>query len=172
MAAQQTVPQIGTANSVKVLGRHRAVMATIADAITAASVGRHLQVSVACLDAHERVFADRLARALHARGRPCQCLPPARGDAAVDTVDRDAAAVPVVAVIAGSPTSVEQAQVCRVAIRLDVAADPGRPVAGSIVDATVGGACDRVDIVVDYHDPDDPVIRRVEAVSLRGCDHR
>jgi hypothetical protein len=56
------------------IARERAALATVADAIVAASVGKGLWVAVACPVARLAVV-DYLAQALHARGRAARCLP-------------------------------------------------------------------------------------------------
>ncbi|MEU4712879.1 hypothetical protein AB0F73_04330 [Micromonospora purpureochromogenes] len=57
------------------IARERAALATIADTIIAASLGKGLRVAVACPNSHLAVI-DHLAQALHARGRACRCLSP------------------------------------------------------------------------------------------------
>jgi hypothetical protein len=121
------------ATSLAAIARQRSVLATIADAITAAAVGKSLRVAVGWSDPDEGAFADQLTRALLARGLPC----------------RTAMVTGMVAVITSGAAGRDETDLCRVDIRLHT---PSRPTADHS-----GGP----DIVVDYLDPDGPIIRHI-----------
>jgi SAM-dependent methyltransferase len=101
-------------------------------------------------------LADELAEAIHARGRPCARLPDS-----VPLIDRDArggdrAAVTVV--IADGPEWTTPPPTGRCDLFIYLRTPPPRP------DAHGHGDADHAaDIVIDYHDPTWPVIRRVAA---------
>jgi hypothetical protein len=124
------------ATSLATIARQRNVLATIADAITAAAAGRSLRVAVGWSNPDESAFADQLTRALLARGLPCRC-----GNTA--TVSG------MMAVITSGVAGRDETDLCRVDIHLHT---PGRPTADHN-----GGP----DIVVDYLDPDGPIIRHI-----------
>ncbi|MGW4291753.1 hypothetical protein ACWEH1_01665 [Micromonospora chersina] len=117
------------------IARERAALATIADAIVAASVDKGLRIEVACPTSRLAVV-DHLAQALHARGRVCRCR--AAGSEPGEAGD------PGVVVITGGPASDTDRGVFRVGVRVT-----GAP-------AQYGGD---PDIVLDYQDPDGPMIR-------------
>ncbi|MFC4148476.1 hypothetical protein ACFO0M_19660 [Micromonospora mangrovi] len=142
--------------------RQRAALTTIADAIVAASVGRDLQVIMDCPNTH-LALVDRLAQALHARGRACHCLPTQSpqedaGDLAATRQEHDST---VVVITSGSVTESHH-PVQRVSISVTAAAT-GTP------DDTVdqegrdnrAGESAQPDIVLDYRDPDGPRIRHL-----------
>jgi hypothetical protein len=56
-------------------GRQRAVLTTVADVIVAAAAGRDIRVAVGYTRPAQAGLVDLLVRALHARGRPCRCVP-------------------------------------------------------------------------------------------------
>ncbi|SCL67966.1 hypothetical protein [Micromonospora chersina] len=117
------------------IARERAALATIADAIVAASVDKGLRIEVAC-PASRLAVVDHLAQALHARGRVCRCR--AAGSEPGEAGD------PGVVVITGGPASDTDRGVFRVDVRVTgaPAQDGGDP-----------------DVVLDYQDPDGPMIR-------------
>ncbi|MFI6328169.1 hypothetical protein ACIBBG_07745 [Micromonospora chersina] len=119
------------------IARERAALATIADAIVAASVDKGLRIEVACPTSRLAVV-DHLAQALHARGRVCRCR--AAGSEPGEAGD------PGVVVITGGPASDTDRGVFRVGVRVTgaPAQDGGDP-----------------DIVLDYQDPDGPIIRHL-----------
>ncbi|MGW4153988.1 hypothetical protein ACWEDF_12645 [Micromonospora chersina] len=117
------------------IARERAALATIADAIVAASVDKGLRIEVACPTSRLAVV-DHLAQALHARGRVCRCR--AAGSEPGEAGD------PGVVVITGGPANDTHRGVFRVGVRVTgaPAQDGGDP-----------------DIVLDYQDPEGPIIR-------------
>jgi hypothetical protein len=147
--------------------RQRAVTATIADLIVAAAAGRTLRVAVGYTRPDETAFADQLAEALHARGRPGHCLTARPGPAATDryTPAQGDADGPAVAVITGGTPDADETDVCRINIQL-CAPDRANPSAASAFRETdrrhrgsvVG---QEPDIVVDYLDPGGAEIRHL-----------
>jgi hypothetical protein len=136
-------------DSLPTVARQRAVMTTIADVIVAAAAGKSLRVAVAGTHPDEITFADQLTGALHARGRPCRCLPPKLGPA----------------ITSGAPGPGET-DLCRVDIRLDIPAPPTGSNVPTHAQPEGHGPCDvgddnQPDIVVDYRDPAGPVIRHI-----------
>jgi hypothetical protein len=84
---------------------------------------------------------------------------------------------PVVAVITTCPACPDAAQVCRVGIHLDVpvpaVCEVGLAVAASSEpDVDVGETESLSDIVVDYHDPEGPVIRHLRPTLMPLPDPR
>jgi hypothetical protein len=162
-------------DSLIAVARQRMVLATIADAIVAAATGKGLRVVIDSTRVDQMGFADHLARALHARGRPCQCLPsgPRSDSPARPAVHGDCR---FVTVIVGGPPGPNESTLCRVAIRLETptaVGDDDRPgPTDSAADdpgvETVHGCCD---IVLDYHDPEGPIIRHIQP-TLVGCPDR
>lgn len=124
------------------IARERAALATIADAIVAASVDKGLRIEVACPTSRLAVV-DHLAQALHARGRVCRCRAAGSepGEAGSPAGERGQ---PGVVVITGGPATGSGRGVLRVDVRVTgaPAQDGGDP-----------------DIVLDYQDPDGPMIR-------------
>ncbi|TYB35721.1 hypothetical protein FXF50_22330 [Micromonospora sp. AP08] len=127
------------------IARERAALATIADAIVAASVDKGLRIEVACPTSRLAVV-DHLAQALHARGRVCRCRAAGSepGEAAGPPLDRGQHGI---VVITGGPASDTDRGVLRVDVRVTAAAQDGFPAGGD------------PDIVLDYQDPDGPMIR-------------
>ena len=153
-------------DSLTAVARQRTVLATIADAIVAAATGKQLHVVVGCTGPDETGFADHLARALHARGRLCQCVPlrPGPDSPARPNGHRDARLATVI--VGGSPDP-SGSTPCRVGIRLETAATAGpgdlrRPTDFATGDPSAENVHEHADIVVDYHDPDGPVIRNIQ----------
>ncbi|HYU85236.1 MAG TPA: hypothetical protein VEK80_10560 [Kribbellaceae bacterium] len=148
------------------IARERAVMTAVADLIVAAAANRNLRVAVGCADPDGSAgtphlgpldlglpdaapvggrFADHLTQALHARGRPCRCLPAKPSPTGSWAVT----------VIISEVATPEDADLCRIDIQLDL---PAPAVAGS----SRGFPGDRTpDIVIDYEDPRGPTIRYV-----------
>ncbi|MEV4658834.1 hypothetical protein [Micromonospora sp. NPDC049301] len=143
------------------IARERAALATIADTIIAASVDKGLRVAVACPNSHLAVV-DHLAQALHARGRACRCLPvkPNPVGASGPPSDRQENSSTVVVITSGSARQTDRG-VQRVNITVASAAptprngDVGHQKAGESHPTAVGVP----DIILDYHDPDGPLIR-------------
>jgi hypothetical protein len=138
------------------IARHRAVLATVADMIVAAAEGKSLRVAVDCGTPDRIAFADQLTQALHARGRDCRCQTARRRCTAAGsaTVSGQAGSVATVAVITSNAPGPEDSELCRIDIQVY------RPTIHSAEDP--GPAWDRPpDIVVDYLDPDGPVIRHI-----------
>ncbi|MFF4889810.1 hypothetical protein [Micromonospora chersina] len=121
------------------IARERAALATIADAIVAASVDKGLRIEVAC-PASRLGVADHLAQALHARGRVCRCRAAGSepGDVGSPPGERG------VVIITGGPATGTGRGVLCVDVRVTgaPAQDGGDP-----------------DIVLDYQGPDGPMIR-------------
>ncbi|SCG76149.1 hypothetical protein [Micromonospora coxensis] len=138
--------------------RERKVLAAVADGIVAAAAGRALRVAVACSPAH-LTFAGQLTRALHARGRACNCItpmpdgsPPDRPATGSDPVD------PAVAMIVSSPVPTG-GEVYRVSVCL-VDECPQNPPSGDPAAGDGGRSGPAAEVVVDYGDPTGPVLRR------------
>ncbi|MEU9826959.1 hypothetical protein [Micromonospora chersina] len=127
------------------IARERAALATIADAIVAASVDKALRIEVACPTSRLAV-ADHLAQALHARGRVCRCraVGSEPGEVGFPAGERGQ---PGVVVITGGPATGTGGGVLCVDVRVT-----GFPVQ----EFPAGGD---PDIVLDYQDPDGPMIR-------------
>ncbi len=145
------------------IARERTVMTTIADVIVAAAAGKNLRVAVGCTHPDEITFADQLTRALHARGRPCRCLPPRPGPAvAACSAGPSRVSGPIVAVITSGTADLDETDLCRIDIRLDIPAAPDLP-ADDQPDVRGRRLADdhQPDIVVDYRDADGPVIRHI-----------
>ncbi|MGR6318305.1 hypothetical protein Q2K19_01285 [Micromonospora soli] len=141
--------------------RERAALATVADAIVAASVGRGLRVAVVCPTSHLDVV-DHLAQALHARGRACRCLPvdPEREDDVGVPADRHQTGPAVVVITSGLAAESDRA-----VHRVNITVTAGLPVARA-------GELDRqkraeapsaargeADIILDYREAAGPRIR-------------
>ncbi|MCP3784045.1 hypothetical protein NLX85_11770 [Micromonospora sp. A3M-1-15] len=140
------------------IARERAALATIADAIVSASVDKGLRIEVAC-PASRLAVADHLAQALHARGRVCRCRPAGSepGEAGFPAGERGQ---PGVVVITGGPATGTGRDVLCVDVRVTgVPAQDGFPAGGD------------PDIVLDYQDPDGPMIRYL-APHLSAGDRR
>src|SRR5437016_3044807 len=144
------------ANSLAAIARQRSVMATIADAIMAAAVGKSLRVAVGWSTPDETAFAGQLTRALLARGLPCRCLP---AQANATCLADPPGNTPMVAVITSGAAGLDESDLCRIDIHLHT---PVRPAAADL--SAPGGEPDRPsrytadhghwpDIVVDYLDP-------------------
>ncbi|MEH0844536.1 hypothetical protein V6U81_19320 [Micromonospora sp. CPCC 205711] len=142
------------------IARERAALATVADTIIAASVGKGLRVTVACPNSHLAVI-DRLAQALHARGRACRCLPPKPNPvgASDPPPDRQESNSTVVVITSGSAKETDRG-VQRV--NITVAAAVPTPRDGDVSHQKAGEPPTAVgvpDIILAYHDPDGPLIR-------------
>jgi hypothetical protein len=154
-------------DSLPTVARQRAVMTTLADVIVAAAAGKSLRVAVAGTHPDEITFADQLTGALHARGRPCRCLPPKPGPAtADDRPPHNQTSSPNVAVITSGAPGPDETDLCRVDIRLDIPAPPTGSNVPTHAQPEGHGPCDvgddnQPDIVVDYRDPAGPVIRHI-----------
>jgi hypothetical protein len=156
------------ANSLAAIARQRSVMATIADAITAAAVGKSLRVAVGWSNPDETAFAGQLTRALLARGLPCRCLPAQANATRPDGCPADPPGnTPMVAVITSGAAGLDETDLCRIDIHLHT---PVRPAAAGL--SAPSDEPDRPsrytadhgrwpDIVVDYLDPDGPIIRHI-----------
>ena len=143
------------------IARERAALATIADTVLAASVGKGLRVAVACPNSHLAVV-DYLAQALHARGRACRCLPAKPNSVAASGPPPDGQEnhSTVVVITSGSvketDSGVQRVNIT-VAAAVPTAHNGGfsQQKAGEPQPAAVGVP----DIILDYHDPDGPLIR-------------
>lgn len=145
------------------IARERVVLATVADVIAAAAVGKGLRVAVACPDSQVTVIGY-LARALHARGRACRCLvsrPVPASAGRLPSVDLEASDLTVMVITDG--TCAPNDEVCRVNIRVTTDAPttaatrtPHRRASDLHPDADP-----HPDIVLDYHDPSGPTIRHI-----------
>jgi hypothetical protein len=155
-----------SADALATLRRQRAVLSTVADAIVAAARGRSLRVAVHGDHRYDDAFADRLTQALLARGRDCRCPSTVRGVAPAP--DRTSAEDPAGArrtiVIVCGPARPGDTDVCRIDIQVNTVTPLGGPrgVAGGL-DADAGdsgqsGGNRDSDIVVDYLDPNGPIV--------------
>lgn len=142
------------------IARERATLATIADAIVAASADKGLRIEVAC-PASRLAVVDHLTQALHARGRVCRYRPAGSkpGEAGDPHPVRGQHGSGVVVITGGLATGTDRG-VLRVGVR--VTAGPGQDV------FPAGGD---PDIVLDYQDPDGPTIRYL-APHLSAGDRR
>ncbi|MGW5668337.1 hypothetical protein [Micromonospora sp. NPDC003776] len=140
-------------SDLSVVGRERVALAAIADAVVAASVGRGLRVAVTC-PAARLALVGHLAQALHARGRTCRCLP-----AEPDPSQPEGGPVLVV-IVSGFDTETDRA-VQRVNVRVTPAGVPTARRAeahpGNTDKPSAAGG--EPDIILDYGDPDGPLIR-------------
>jgi hypothetical protein len=139
------------------VARQRAVMATIADMIVAAAEGKSLRVAVDCGEPNRLGFADQLTKALHARGRDCRCQTPRLGCAPGQV------GVVTVAVITSGVPGREDSDLCRIDIQVY------RPPVHAVAIPDEPWDRHSPDIVVDYLDPDGPILRHV-AAALAGPD--
>ncbi len=148
--------------------RQRAVLSTVADAIVAAASGRGLRVTIHGDNRYD-AFADRLTQALLARGRDCHRPSAVRGVAPAEdrtTAEGPAGARRAVVIVSG-PAGAAAADVCRVDIQVNAVARPAGPRGvGGGSDADPGdpeksGDDRQRDIVVDYLDPDGPIVRHL-----------
>lgn len=97
------------------IARERAALATIADAIVAASVGKGLRIAVAC-PASQLAVVDYLAQALHARGRASRLTASPRPAAAGDLPPgQQASRLTLVVITSGGVTDLDRG-VLRVSI--------------------------------------------------------
>ncbi|MGV9809998.1 hypothetical protein [Micromonospora chersina] len=137
------------------IARERAALATIADGIIAASVDKGLRIEVTCRTSRLAVV-DHLAQALHARGCVCRCR--AAGSEPGEAGSPSPKWGPEgsgVMVITGGPATGTDRDVLRVDVRVTSAADArshgltGLPTDGE------------PDIILDYRDPDGPLIRHL-----------
>ena len=141
------------------IARERAVLAAIADAIVEASVGKGLRVAVACPNSHV-ALVDYLAQAMHARGRACRCLPPTPSpeDARSVPPDRQESGSTIVVIASGPDTEVD-----RGTRRVKVSVIASAPRDSDVSHQESGEAYSRAtgdsDIIIDYRDPDGPMIR-------------
>jgi hypothetical protein len=140
--------------------RERAMLATVADAIIAAAVGKGLCVAVACPDS-QVAFVGHLTRALHARGRACRCFAsvPSPSDTTRLASFEDEAGDPTVMVITSGTSTLGDGEVCRVSICVTTGAPTTRDSR-----QTSGGHAHphhEPDIVLDYHGPSGPEIRHI-----------
>ena len=137
------------------IARERAALATIADAIVAASVDKGLRIEVACPTSRLAVV-DHLAQALHARGRVCRCRPagPNPGEAGHTPPRRGQHGSAAVIITGGLATGIDRGVLC-----VDVRVTAAVPVQDDGVSGT-GFPADRdPDIILDYQDPAGPMIR-------------
>jgi hypothetical protein len=149
--------------------RQRAVLSTVADVIVAAASGKSMRVVVYGDHRLDDAFAERLTQALLARGRDCRCAPTVHGFA--PAADRLAtggpAGAPEEAMIISGPAGSGNTEVCRVDIQVNTVARPaGRRVIEGGPDGGTGDTGERAgngerDIVVDYVDPDGPMVRHL-----------
>lgn len=166
------------------IARHRQVITTVADAIVAAAAGSSLRIRVdeGCSDSTVRTpaFADHLTQALHARGRACRCLTPLHDDhpARAGQPGRHDAAGPATALLVdGLPDGLSgprDADPCRIHVRVigsarSAGADPAAAARATARCAGSGRSAgeqpdegEQLHIVVDYLDPDGPIVRRID----------
>jgi hypothetical protein len=151
------------------IARQRAIMTAIADVIVATAAGRRLRIAVrhACPD--QTGFADHLTQALHARGRPCRCLPARPGPDSHDgspAADDEAGGAAVTVITGGAPGP-DETEVSRIDIQLgpltQVAASAPSSGGGHNRQDLYAADGDEPDIIVDYLDPDRPTIRHIRA---------
>jgi hypothetical protein len=147
------------------IARHRTVMATIADVIVAAAAGKSLRVAIGYTDPDETAFAEHLTHALHARGRPCRCLPPQPNP--LTASDCTPPNSPILTVITSATPSPHDSDLCRIDIQLRAVTQPagsGRSPHRREPDRQGPSTIDddhQPDIIVDYLDPDGPTIRHL-----------
>jgi hypothetical protein len=176
MPHRQAAGPVAIPESLTAVTRHRTVVATIADAIVAAAVGRSLRVVVGWSDPGETAFADRLTRALVARGLACQCLLSSSRFDGADSRTAGPLGNSSMAVISSGAAGLDESDLCRVDIQLSTrSVGHGSPALGQEPHrqaryAVEGGR--RPDIIVNYLDPDGPAIRHIvpilkPAVSTR-----
>ncbi|MET8834670.1 hypothetical protein ABZV78_12240 [Micromonospora sp. NPDC004540] len=133
------------------IARERAALAMIADGIVAASVDKGLRIEVACPPSRLAV-ADHLAQALHARGRVCRCRPAGSNPGEAGAPDRGQHDSGVMVITGGLATGTDR-DVLRVGVRVTAAAPAQEHrLTGSATET-------EPDIVLDYQDPDGPMIR-------------
>jgi hypothetical protein len=164
-------------DSLASIARQRAVMTTIADAIVATAASRSLRVAVSCTGPSDLDFANHLAQALIARGRPCRCLPPTAvpTPATLETPQSYDDGPSVTVIVGGAPGPAE-ADLCRVDIHLHghaktAVTDGYAPhLESPPSDQAAGEGTHRLDIVVDCLGPDGPMIRRL--ASTVTLEHR
>jgi hypothetical protein len=168
-----------TMDTIARIARQRVLIATIADAITAATVGKSLRVAIGWSSPEEGAFADQLTRALLARGLSCRCVQPRSGPSALDGSTAAASGTsPMVAVITSGPaghdepSGGQEAELCRIDIRLHTPTQStwsGGPAPGGGPGDGPGDAPGghgphtsdedhRPDIIVDYLAPNGPTI--------------
>lgn len=145
------------------VARERAVLATIADAMVTAAVGRGLRVAVACPDAH-LALVDHLAQALHVRGRPCRSLvskPNPSSTAILPSHPGEAHST--VLVISSGPSGKTDDDAERVDINVAVGAatDHGGAFSHRGPDGGHTDAVREPDIIVAYDEPGGPSIRHM-----------
>lgn len=145
------------------IARQRTVIATIADVVVAAAVGKSLRVAVGWSNPDEAAFADQLTRALLARGMPCRCLRAKSNPAGSHGCTADNTLM--VAVITSGTAGADESDLCRINIQLQT---PTRSAASG--DAVDDGHW--ADIVVDYLDPGGPTISRIAPALTRPSDGR
>lgn len=146
------------------IARERVVLATVADVIAAAAVGKGLRVAVACPESQVTVIGY-LARALHARGRACRCLvsrPVPASAVRLPLVDPEASDLTVMVITDGTCAPSDD-EVCRVNIRVTTDAPTTAATRTSHQQASDlhPDADPHPDIVLDYHDPSGPTIRHI-----------
>jgi hypothetical protein len=162
------------------VARRRAVLTTVADLIVTAASGRTLRVAVECAHAYETGFVDQLAQALHARGRPCRCLP---GDPDPAADDRSTpAGGPIVSVITSGSPAADDTELCRINIEVrkptPVGAPPDSLPPDSLPpdslspDSAPPGTEGRhtPDLIVDDLGPDGLTIRHIQATLTSSSD--
>ncbi|WP_200210633.1 hypothetical protein [Micromonospora coerulea] len=153
-----------------VVARERAALATIADTIVAASVGKGLRVAVACPNSH-LALVDYLTQALHARGRACRCLhgQPNLVDAGGPAPSDQGNNSTLVLITSGLVTDTDRG-VLNVNITV-VAAEPAAR-DGNVSQRETGGAHSPAggdpDIILDYRDPNAAMIRYMAPHLLAG----
>ncbi|MEU0151558.1 hypothetical protein [Micromonospora fulviviridis] len=139
------------------------MLATIADAMVTAAVGRGLRVAVACPDAH-LALVDHLAQALHVRGRPCRSLvskPNPSSTASLPSHPGETHST--VLVISSGPSGKADDDAERVDINVTVGARPDHR-GGVSHRGPDGGQTDadhEPDIILAYDEPDGPSIRHM-----------
>ncbi|MFC8615764.1 hypothetical protein ACFT9M_04995 [Micromonospora purpureochromogenes] len=142
-------------SDVSAIARERAALTTIADAIVAASVGRGLRVVLDCPNTH-LALVDHLAQALHARGRACRCLP---NDAGGLPRDRHEHGSTIVVITSGLATETDRfAQHVNISVIASTTA-PGGNAGYRETGGAPSGESGEPHIILDYGDPDGPVIR-------------
>ncbi|SCL27117.1 hypothetical protein GA0070624_3436 [Micromonospora rhizosphaerae] len=133
------------------------MLTVIADAVVQASVGKGLRVAVACPNSH-LALVDHLAQALHARGRACRCLPMTPNPRDAVPPDRQATGSTIVVIASGPNTEVDRGTR---RVNISVIADVQRDgeLSHSESDEAYSWATGDSDIIIDYRNPDGPVIR-------------
>ncbi|MDH6461094.1 hypothetical protein M2302_001260 [Micromonospora sp. A200] len=143
-----------------VVARERTALATIADAIAAASIGKGFRVAVSCPDTH-RALVDHLAQALHARGRICRCLTePDLDDGSGLLPERHEEGWPVVVIVSGLAMETDRGvRHVNISVTAGIPTHDSGDVSHQGTSEPTSSTGGEPDIVLDYRDPHGPLIR-------------